>query len=130
MDALAQGRFNEVSRPSDNEDFADVSLEMVTLAGKLDDALKASPRVQIYGGAGNTGQVFITPRTRRIIELASEEASRLKDEFISTEHLLLAIASERNTPTARILADAKITRGDDFSGKSYISMRRKWTHQC
>ncbi len=90
--------------------FEKVGADVAVVSGKLDDVLKASPRVQIYGGSGNTGQVFITPRTRRIVELANDEAKLLKDEFISTEHLLLAIASERNTPTARILADAKVTR--------------------
>jgi ATP-dependent Clp protease ATP-binding subunit ClpC len=40
-------------------------------------------------------------RVKRIIDLANEEASRLKDEYISTEHIFLAILSERNTPAAR-----------------------------
>ena len=44
--------------------------------------LRASPKAAIYGGG--TGQVFITPRVKRIIDLANEEANRLKDEFIST----------------------------------------------
>jgi ATP-dependent Clp protease ATP-binding subunit ClpA len=35
---------------------------------------------------------------KRIIDLANEEANRMKDEYISTEHLFLAILSERNTP--------------------------------
>ncbi|MFN3705527.1 MAG: ATP-dependent Clp protease ATP-binding subunit [Thermoflexales bacterium] len=81
------------------------------IAGKLDDVLRVSPRAGIYGGSlGGTQQMFITPRVKRILDLANEEASRLKDEYISTEHLFLAIASERNTPTARILAEAGITR--------------------
>ncbi|MRR31848.1 AAA family ATPase, partial [bacterium] len=49
-------------------------------------------------------------RVKRIIDLANEEASRLKDEYISTEHLFLAILSERNTPAARLLEGAGLTR--------------------
>ena len=47
--------------------------------------------------AAAPGQIFITPRVKRIIDLANEEANRLKDEYISTEHIFLAILSERNT---------------------------------
>jgi cell division protein FtsZ len=70
--------------------------------------LKRSPRTQLYGGG--VGQVYITPRLKRVIDQSNEEASRLKDEYISTEHLFLAIASERNTPAARILAEQEVTR--------------------
>jgi len=71
---------------------------------QLDEELKRSaPRATIYGGG--TGQVFITPRVKRVMDLANQEASRLKDDYISTEHLFLAIASERNTPASRLLAE-------------------------
>ncbi len=76
---------------------------------RLDDVLKASPRVATYG-IGSMGQVFVTPRVKRVIDLATEEARRLKDDYISTEHIFLAIASERNTPSARILADYGLTK--------------------
>jgi ATP-dependent Clp protease ATP-binding subunit ClpC len=75
---------------------------------RLDEILRASPKAAIYGGGA--GQVFITPRVKRIIDLANEEANRLRDEYISTEHLFLAILSERNTAAARMLADAGVTR--------------------
>ncbi len=75
---------------------------------KLDDELRTSPRATIYGGA--TAQVFITPRVKRILDVANEEANRFRDEYISTEHLFLAICSERNTPAERILREAGVTR--------------------
>ncbi len=78
------------------------------LAERLDATLRASPRANIFGGSA--GQIFITPRVKRIIDLANEEANRLKDEYISTEHIFLAILSERNTPAARILESAGLTR--------------------
>jgi len=84
-----------------------VSLPVIT--AKVDEVLKASPRVSIYGG-GMSNQVFITPRVKRVLDLANEEANRLKDEYISTEHIFLAIASERNTPSARILAELSVTK--------------------
>ncbi len=78
------------------------------LIERLDSTLKASPKASIFGGGA--GQIFITPRVKRIIDLANGEASRLKDEYISTEHLFLAILSERSTPAARMLENAGITR--------------------
>ena len=86
-------------------------LDMLNVEGeliqqRLDDVLRASPKAAVYGGGA--GQVFITPRVKRIIDLANEEANTLKDEFISTEHIFLSILSERNTNVARILSEAGI----------------------
>jgi ATP-dependent Clp protease ATP-binding subunit ClpC len=67
-----------------------------------------TPKANIFGGGA--GQIFITPRVKRIIDLANEEANRLKDEYISTEHIFLAIMSERNTSAARILESAGLNR--------------------
>ena len=79
------------------------------LAERLDYILKTSPKANIFGGGG-AGQIFITPRVKRIIDLANEEASKLKDEYISTEHIFLAILNEKNTPAARLLETTGITR--------------------
>jgi len=75
---------------------------------RLDYILRTSPKANIFGGG--SGQVFITPRVKRIIDQANQEANRLKDEYISTEHIFLAILSERNTPAARLMEDLGITR--------------------
>jgi ATP-dependent Clp protease ATP-binding subunit ClpC len=83
---------------------ADVEL----VKSRLDEILKASPKAAIYGGG--TGQVFITPRVKRVLDQANKEASELKDEYISTEHIFLAIASERGTPSDRILRDNGVTK--------------------
>ena len=40
------------------------------------------------------GQIFTTPRVMRLLENSEHEADRLKDEFIGTEHLLIAVAAE------------------------------------
>ena len=86
-----------------------LSVDMEIIKRRLDDVLRASPRgAQIYGGG--TGQVFVTPRLKRIVDLANDEASRFKDEYISTEHLFLAILSERNTAVSRILAEAGVSK--------------------
>lgn len=85
-----------------------LSVSAEALTERLDATLRASPKANIFGGGA--GQIFITPRVKRIIDLANEEANRLKDEYISTEHIFLAILTERNTPAARILESAGLSR--------------------
>ncbi len=87
-----------------------------TMRQQLEENLQRIPRgtmPHIYNQP--MGQVYITPRLKRIIDRAHEEASRLNDEYVSTEHLLLAITRERNTPAAKILYEQGIThdRVDD-----------------
>jgi ATP-dependent Clp protease ATP-binding subunit ClpC len=75
----------------------------------LDEILRHTPnRATIYGGGA--GQVFITPRVKRILDLAQQEANNFKDEYISTEHIFLAIATERSTASARLLAEVGVTK--------------------
>ena len=85
-----------------------LTIDVNAMRARLDEVLRASPKAAIYGHG--TNQVFITPRVKRIIDLANEEANRLRDEYISTEHIFLAILSERNTAVAKILGDNGITR--------------------
>ncbi|MCC6148334.1 MAG: AAA family ATPase [Anaerolineaceae bacterium] len=85
-----------------------LKVDAQAISERLDYILRTSPKASIFGGGA--GQIFITPRVKRIVDLANEEASKLKDEYISTEHIFLAILSERNTPAARLLESAGLTR--------------------
>ena len=86
-----------------------LGVEVEQVQQRLDDVLRSSPKAGIYGGGG-VGQVFITPRVRSVLDQANGEANRLKDDYISTEHLFLAVANERNTPAARILRESGVTK--------------------
>jgi len=77
---------------------------------RLDDVLKASPRMQTFGSGAHPMQVYVTPRVKRILDAAAEEAQRLEDEYVSTEHIFMAIVSQRDGPAARILNDYGVTR--------------------
>src|SRR3990170_544579 len=48
-------------------------------------------------------QIYTTPRIVRMLEAANAEAERLKDEYVGVEHILIAIADEREGDAARIL---------------------------
>lgn len=85
-----------------------LNVDIEALTEKIDHLLRTSPKANIYGGGA--GQIFITPRVKRVVDMANEEANRLKDEYISTEHIFLAILSERNTAIARLLAEEGISK--------------------
>jgi ATP-dependent Clp protease ATP-binding subunit ClpC len=85
-----------------------LNVDIEALSERIDQQLRGSPKANIYGGGA--GQIFITPRVKRVVDMANEEANRLNDEYISTEHIFLAILSERNTAIARLLADENITK--------------------
>jgi ATP-dependent Clp protease ATP-binding subunit ClpC len=81
------------------------------LKERLTDNLQRTPRTSgpaMYPQA--VAQVFITPRLKRVIDQAMEEARSFKDEYVSTEHLLLAISGERNGYSANLLREARVTR--------------------
>jgi len=81
------------------------------IRNRLDDVLKTGPRTQASGSSSHPMQVYITPRVKRVLDRAAEESEKLDDEYVSTEHIFLAIVSERDGPAARILNDHGVTRG-------------------
>ena len=66
-----------------------LGVPVASLMDRLQRALDRLP--QVMGGAG---QAFITPRLKKIIEGAEAEAETLKDEYVSTEHLLLSMVQD------------------------------------
>lgn len=85
-----------------------LNVDIDSLTELIDNQLRGTPKANIYGGGA--GQIFITPRVKRVVDMANQEASRLEDEYISTEHLFLAILSERNTAISRLLFEEGITK--------------------
>jgi ATP-dependent Clp protease ATP-binding subunit ClpB len=53
--------------------------------------------------------MYLSQPLNQVLERAFDEASRFKDEFVSTEHLLLAIAEQRGEPASQLLARANAT---------------------
>ncbi len=81
---------------------------------------------QAYGGA----QPGLSPRMRLVADLAQAEADRLKDEYVSAEHLLIAIASETGrSPAARLLTDRGLTRDKIFNALTSVRGSQRVTSQ-
>ena len=73
------------------------------LRDEVGEALDSKPKVYAEGV-----QVGLSPATARLLEGAGREAEQLTDEYISTEHILLALL-QSDGPVARLLADAGLT---------------------
>jgi ATP-dependent Clp protease ATP-binding subunit ClpC len=86
--------------------------------------LESLPRLT-YEGA----QVFVTPRVQRVLEGARQEAERFRDEFISTEHLLIAIAAETTGESSRVLEGFRITRESVYRALQRIRGGHRVTDQ-
>ncbi len=91
------------------EDMLGVNTEL--LAMQLDEYLANNRKLNVPGRP-NTGQIYVTPRIQRLGQVALSEAQSLGDEYISTEHILLAIVSEERGPSARLLAEAGVDKED------------------
>jgi ATP-dependent Clp protease ATP-binding subunit ClpB len=83
-----------------------LEVDPAELARALRAELGRTPKA--YGGS----QPGLSQRLRSVADKAQGEATRLKDEFVSTEHLLLAIASEaaRQSTAARLLHQSGVTK--------------------
>jgi ATP-dependent Clp protease ATP-binding subunit ClpB len=82
------------------------------LSATLEEDLTRRPRTT--GPGASPGQVFVTQRLSRLLDSAEREAKRLKDEYVSVEHLLIALLAEGSSSDAgRRLAEHGVTR-DNF----------------
>src|SRR5881396_3512911 len=86
-----------------------------TLASQVDAALEKIP--QVRGGSGQ----YMGERLRAALERAQKQAESMKDEYVSTEHLLVAIAQDRDGAASHALAAAGVTPDAIF--KALVDLR-------
>lgn len=86
-----------------------LNVDPEAIRNRADEYLQSTPKTY-YPYGGGQAQVYVTPRVKRIVDNANEEAARLKDDYVSTEHLLLALAGERDGMAGRILAEFGISK--------------------
>jgi len=71
---------------------------------RLEDELRKV--AQVHGGEGG----HLAQRTLKVLDAAEDEAQKLKDEYVSTEHILLALASEKRGGAGEALRASGATR--------------------
>ncbi|HVS07746.1 MAG TPA: ATP-dependent chaperone ClpB [Candidatus Dormibacteraeota bacterium] len=80
-----------------------IGVDSARVASDVKSQLDRLPK--IYGA-----ETYLGSRLRRLLDAASTEMERLKDEYLSTEHLLLAIVEESNSEGAKVLQRHGVTR--------------------
>ena len=76
------------------------------LNGKLREELNRLPKVQ-----GMT-EVILSQSLKQVLDSAEKEAAKFKDDYVSTEHILMAMIDQETEVSARVLKEYGITRGN------------------
>jgi ATP-dependent Clp protease ATP-binding subunit ClpB len=105
---------------------AQFDVDIGALQAAVEGDLQRRPRVSGPGAA--PGQVFLTQRLSRVLDAAEREAKRLKDEYVSVEHLLLALTDEGTSSAAgRRLAEFGVTREAFLSALTQVRGNQRVT---
>src|SRR5919108_5933256 len=100
-----------------------LSLDPARFAAEARGLLKSLP--QTYGA-----DLRLSPRMKLIFDSAEAEAKRLQDEFVSTEHLLVALATEvGRSPAAQLLQRSGVTRDKLFQALTTVRGNQRVTSQ-
>jgi ATP-dependent Clp protease ATP-binding subunit ClpB len=91
---------------------------------KVNEAVEKLPKVQ---GSGLASQ-HLSPALGQVFESAKKEAEELKDEYISTEHLLLALL-ETHSAAGKLLADQGVTKGTLYKALKDVRGTQRVTDQ-
>jgi len=95
------------------------------ISSQLEGELNRIPRVT----GGGIGPVYLSSRLNEILNSAWKEAERLTDEYLSTEHLLIAIADERGGASSQILLRHGVTKDAIFRVLQEIRGSQRVTDQ-
>jgi ATP-dependent Clp protease ATP-binding subunit ClpB len=88
---------------------ARMDVPTATLVTELERELSRRPSVS--GPGVEAGKIYISSRLQKVFLRAEDEAKRLKDEYISVEHLVLAMIEEGSSvPAGRVLSQLGVTR--------------------
>ena len=85
--------------------FGKMGVDCDGLLSEIDTLIRKLPRI-----SGGSGEVYASPEVGKILNLAEKTAEKLHDEYLSVEHLMLAIFSEGSQNVRQLLADHGITR--------------------
>ena len=85
--------------------FGKMGVDCDGLLSEIDTLIRNLPRI-----SGGSGEVYASPEVGKILNLAEKTAEKLHDEYLSVEHLMLAIFSEGSQNVRQLLSDHGITR--------------------
>ena len=85
--------------------FQKLGVDTVDITSAVESTVQKAPKVQ-----GAASQMRISQALQSVLDAAFKEATVLKDEYLSTEHLLIASAEAKQTEVGRILREADVTK--------------------
>ena len=94
------------------------------LTSSLEEIIKKSPKVQ-----GMNSEIRISNALQSVFENALKEATALKDEYVSTEHLLIACAESKRSDVGKILTDDGVTKDNILTALVDIRGNQRVTDQ-
>ena len=103
---------------------ATLGVPVSTLKGELQQSIEKLPRMY---STSATGQVYISAQLKNVLERAWQEAQRLKDEYISVEHLLLGIAEEKGCRAQELLLNYGATKDKIYGALQKIRGNQRVT---
>ncbi len=80
-----------------------LDVSVTKMRDRLNELLEQGPKVEYQ-----SNQIFVSPRAAAALERAKQEAERLNDDFITSEHLLVAIVQEDSGDAATVLSEFSI----------------------
>lgn len=146
----AQAALNEAQNLSTRLSHQTVDVEHLLLAllqqegglvGRLFEKMKMSPALlqtrlekdldklpKVNGSSAGPGGVYVTQRLNQLLVTAMDEAAKLKDEYVSVEHLVLAMFSQpASTLVGKIFSDFRLTRNDFLKAMTEVRGHQRVT---
>jgi ATP-dependent Clp protease ATP-binding subunit ClpB len=104
-----------------------MGVDVSSLKEKLKDELSLLPKM--YATTNQAPQIYLSPTLGNVLSSAEKEAQALKDEYVSVEHLLIAITESKDTKAGKILHNLKVTKEKIYQALTKIRGSQRVTDQ-
>ena len=101
-----------------------MEVEPAYMIAELQEEIEKLPKV-----SGDAGNIYASRRLNQILMNAEKQAEQFKDEYVSVEHLYLALLAERGTPSAKIFAKYHITKDKFLEALAKVRGNQRVTSQ-
>jgi ATP-dependent Clp protease ATP-binding subunit ClpB len=112
-----------------------MGVNVSSLKEKLKDEISLLPKMYATGvhhtvhPTEQDQQIYLSPALGNVLAQAEKEAKALKDEYVSVEHLLIAIVEAKDTKVGKILSELKITKDGIYQALTKIRGSQRVTDQ-
>jgi ATP-dependent Clp protease ATP-binding subunit ClpB len=106
-----------------NDLLSESGVDLNRLGGKIDDEIEIMPRVS------GAHQLYVSQDLQKILQTAQSEADRLKDEFVSVEHILIGMLDSKTDKSSQILSGEGLTKDKLYSSMTKIRGNQRVTDE-